>query len=72
MTDYHTKATGSDSNIQTNSYINNENNDNIIAPPSTENSQKDHTSSHISTSTSSVNKKKIFVLGDSMVKHIQE
>ena len=72
MTDYHTKATGSDSNIQTNGYKNNENTDNIIAPPSTENSQKSHTSSHISTSTSSVNKKKIFVLGDSMVKHIQE
>ena len=69
MTDYHTKATGSDNNIQTNSYINNENTDNIIAPPSTENSQKDHTSSHISTSTSCVNNKKIFILGDSMVKH---
>ena len=33
MTDYHTKTTGSDNNIQTDSYINNENTDNIIAPP---------------------------------------
>ena len=56
--DYHTKATGSNNNIQRNSYINNENTDNIIAPPPTENSQKDHSSLHISTSTSSVNKKK--------------
>ena len=71
MTVYHTKATGSDNNIQTDSSINNENTDNIIAPPSGENSQKDHRSSHISTSTSSVNKEKIFILGDSMVKHIQ-
>ena len=71
MTDYHTKATGSDNNIPTDSYINNENTDNIIAPPSAENSQKDHTLSHISTSMSSVNKKKIFILGDSMVKDIQ-
>ena len=39
--------------------------------PTTENSQKDHTSSHISTPTSSVNKKKIFILGDSMVKYMQ-
>ena len=71
MTDYHTKASGSDNNIQTDSYIKNENADNIIAPPSTENSQKDHTSSYISTPTTSVNKKKIFILDDSMVKHIQ-
>ena len=70
MTDYHTKATGSDNNVQTDSYINNENTDNIISPPPTENSQKDHTSSHISTPTSSVNSKKIFIQGDSMVKHI--
>ena len=41
MTDYYTKASGSDNNIQTDSYINNENTDNIIPPPSTENSQKD-------------------------------
>ena len=34
MTDYYTKASGSDNNIQTDSYINNENTDNIIAPPS--------------------------------------
>ena len=71
MTDFHTKATGSGSNIQTNSYINDENTDNTIAPPSTENSLKDHRSLHISTSTSFVNKKKIFILGDSMVKHIE-
>ena len=71
MTDYHTKAIGSDNNIQTDSYINNENTDNIIASPSTENSQEDHTSSYISKSTLSVNKKKIFILSDSMVKHIQ-
>ena len=58
MTDYHTKATDSESNIQTDSYINNKNTDNIIAPLSTENSQKDHTLSHILASTSSVNKKK--------------
>ena len=67
--DYNTKASGSSKNIQKNSYINNENIDNIIAPTPTENSQKGHSSSHISTSTSSVNKKKIFILGDSMVKH---
>ena len=71
MTYYHTKATGSDDNIQRDSYINNENTDNIIAPPPTENSPKDHTSSYISTPTSSVNKKKIFILGNIMVKHIQ-
>ena len=71
MTYYHTKATGSDDNIQRDSYINNENTDNIIVPPPTENSQKDHTSSYISTPTSSVNKKKIFILGNIMVKHIQ-
>ena len=49
MTDYHTKATDSHNNIQTDSYIVNENADNTIVPPS-ENSQKDHTSWHISTS----------------------
>ena len=58
-------------NIQTASYINNENTDNIIAPLSTENSQKDYTSPQISISMSSVNKKKLFILGDSMVKHLQ-
>ena len=68
--DYNIKTTGSDNNVQAVSYINNDNTDNI-APPSTENSQKDHMSSHISTPTSSVNKKKIFILGDSMVKHMQ-
>ena len=57
-TDYHTKATGSDSNTQTYNYINNENTDNIIASPSTENSPRDYTSSHVSTPTPSVNKKK--------------
>ena len=71
MTDYQIKATGSESNIQTDSYVNNENTDNTIAPQSTENSQKDHTSSHIATPTTSVNKKKILILGDNMVKHIQ-
>ena len=40
MTDYYTKASGSD-NMQTDSYINNGSTDNIIPPPSTENSQKD-------------------------------
>ena len=40
MTDYHTKATGSD-NIQTYSYINNENRGNIISSTQTKNSQKD-------------------------------
>ena len=71
ITDYHTKATSSDNNIQTDSYINNENTGTIIASPSTENSQEDHTSSYISKLTLSVNKKKIFILSDSMVKHIR-
>ena len=35
MTDYHTKATGSDNNIQTDSYANKENTDNTIVPLST-------------------------------------
>ena len=39
MTDYYTKASGSDNNIQMDSYIKNENTNNIIPPPSTENSQ---------------------------------
>ena len=61
MTDYHSKVSGSVINTQTDSYMNNENTDNIIAPTSTENPQKDHTSSHISTPTWSVNKKKIYI-----------
>ena len=40
MADYHTKGTGSNNNIQTDSYVNNENTDNIIVPQSTETSQK--------------------------------
>ena len=71
ITDYYNKATGSDNNIQTDSYNTDENTDNIIAPLSTENSQKDYTSPQISISMSSVNKKKLFILGDSMVKHLQ-
>ena len=71
MTDYHTKATGNDNKMQTDSYVNNDNTDNIIAPLSTNYSQKDHTSSHISTPRSSVSKKKIFILGNSMLKQIQ-
>ena len=55
MTDYSTDATGSNNNIQVDSYINNKSIDNTIAPPSTKNSQKDYTSSHLSKSTSSVN-----------------
>ena len=39
--------------------------------PVTENSQEDHTSSYISKPTLSVNKKKLFILSDSMVKHIE-
>ena len=71
ITDYYNNATGSDNNIQTDSYNTDENTDNIIAPLSTENSQKDYTSPQISISMSSVNKKKLFILGDSMVKHLQ-
>ena len=71
MTDYHTKASGSDSNMQT-----------VIQTMKTPTKsvhhrqqkihKKDHTSSHVSIPVSlSVNKKNIFIIGDSMVKHIQ-
>ena len=46
LTDYQTKATGNETNIQAYSYINNENTDNIITSPSTENSQKDRILQH--------------------------
>ena len=69
MTDYYTDATSSDNNIQTDNYINNKNTDNTVGPPSTKNSQEDYTSSHISKPTSSVNKSKMFILGDCMVKY---
>ena len=46
LTDYQTKATGNETNIQAYSYINNENTDNIITSLSTENSQKDRILQH--------------------------
>ena len=71
MTDYHTKASGSDSNMQTAIQT-------MKTPTKSVHHRqqkihkKDHTSSHVSIPVSlSVNKKNIFIIGDSMVKHIQ-
>ena len=52
------------------SYINNKTPQHHCTP-STKYLNKDHTASHISTLTLFVNKKRIYILGDSMVKHMQ-
>ena len=59
--------------MQTDSYINNENTNNIIPPPSTENSQKKikrHHTFQYQLLRLSI-RKKIFILGDSKAKNIQ-
>ena len=70
MTDYHSKVSGSVINTQTDSYINNENTDNIIA----QRQQKIHKKIILHRTFQhqrglSIRKK--YMLGDSMVKHIR-
>ena len=69
MTDYHTKASGSDSNIQTDSYIIMKTTTTSLHHRQQKIHKKDHRSLHIATPTLSFNKKNIFILGDSMVKY---